>query len=166
MIGNRLIELAQTREDQVESLLASPKASFVIPIPSRAVRRTARQNALVTRNTNAKLPTRRLMSCKTYGKPYIVLRTSLAWHRNRQRSQSRLNPEIYSGVYQHLLQHRHVEPLLIDTLLPASASVYDLNIVASELTATPDAVASIMAYIEAHYSPAKRKREVAQWYRL
>ena len=94
------------------------------------------------------------------------MRTSLAWHRNRQRSQSRLNPEIYSGVYQHLLQHRHADALLIDTLLPASQSVYELNIVASELTAHPDAVARIMAQIERDYSPAELEAEVAQWYRI
>src|SRR5690606_34173438 len=40
LIGNRLIELVQRRSDAVEGLLAGEDTLFLIPVPSREVRRT------------------------------------------------------------------------------------------------------------------------------
>src|SRR3954451_9037660 len=39
LIGNRLIELVQQRSDEVEALLAGEGTLFLIPVPSREVRR-------------------------------------------------------------------------------------------------------------------------------
>lgn len=158
LIGNRLIELAQPREDQVESLLASPKASFVIPIPSRAVRETieaARTRSIANPQHEREAADAPPNVLQALWQGLYRLAHQLGMAQEPTDEPVPYNPEIYRGVYQHLLQHRHVEPLLIDTLLPASTSVYDLNIVASELSAMPGAVASIMAHIEAHYSIAQ-----------
>ena len=39
LIGNRLIELVRPRDDSVENLLMDERTRFVVPIPSREVRR-------------------------------------------------------------------------------------------------------------------------------
>jgi hypothetical protein len=157
LIGNRLIELVQQRDDQIESLLASAQTTFLIPIPSRAVRQTIE----ATRKRTIAKPQHERESADA--PPNVLQALWQALYRLAHQlgmvdsltdKPLPYNPDIYAGVYQHLLQHRHAEPLLIDSLLPASGSVYELNVVASELIATPDAVADIMAQIQRDYSPA------------
>ncbi len=169
LIGNRLIELAQPREDEVESLLASPETSFVIPVPSRSVRQAieaARTRTISNPQNERESADAPPNVLQDLWQALYQLAHQLGMAQQPTNEPTPYSPEIYDGVYQHLLQHRHVESLLIDTLLPASASVYDLNIVASEVMASPEAVASTIAYIEEHYSPAELEHEVGEWYRF
>lgn len=169
LIGNRLIELAQPHEDQAESLLASAETSFVIPVPSRAVRQTieaSRKRTIAQPQHEREAADAPPTVLEALWQELYRLAHQLGMVESLTDKPVPYNPDIYAGVYQHLLQHRHAESLLIDTLLPASHSVYDFNLMASELIAPPDAVSSIMTGIERDYSPAELAREVAQWYRI
>ena len=170
LIGNRLIELVQKRDDAVEALLASPQSKFVLPVPSRAVR----QKIEVARARTIAKPQHEREAADA---PPNVLRA--LWHDLYQfaaqlgmiegitQQEMPYDPEIYAGVYEHLLQHRDSETLLIDITLQPSRSAYELDIIETELVASPAEVERIMAYIEAEYaSEAELERDVAQWYQV
>lgn len=169
LIGNRLIELAQSREDEVESLLASAETSFVIPVPSRSVRQaieSARTRTITNPQNERESADAPPNVLRDLWQALYQLAHQLGMAPQPTNEPTPYSPEIYDRVYQHLLQHRNVESLLIDTLLPVNASVYDFNIVASEVMASPEAAASTIAYIEEHYSPAELEHEVGEWYQF
>ena len=171
LIGNRLIELVQKRDDAVESLLTSKQTLFVIPIPSRAVRQrieAARERTIAQprhERESADAPPNVLQAL---WQDLYRLAHELGFVDQVTEDKIPYDPDVYAGVYQYLLQHRHVETLLIDTILRSSGSAYDLDMISSELSAPPDEVPRIMAQIEEKYASREEEleREVAQWYRV
>ena len=73
------------------------------------------------------------------------------------------DPAVYTAVYQHLLQHRHVNQLDIDVQLQPIGSAYDLDVFQTELAATPEEVAQIMHALENNWTPTQINKAVAQW---
>lgn len=142
-------------KDEVEPLLASLQTAFLIPIPSRAVRQTieaSRERTIANpqhERESADAPPNVLQAL---WQALYHLAHQLGMFDTPTGEPVPYNPAIVASVYEHLLQHRHTETLLIDALLPPSGSVYDLNIVASELAASSAAVASIMTIIDQDYT--------------
>lgn len=150
LIGNRLIELTQPFEDAIEPTLASEQTLFVIPAPSTAVR----QHIERAREQSIQNPQH---ENETKDAPPNVLRdlwqqvTQLAKQFGLTDSADKAgltyDPYVYTAVYQQLLQHRHHQTLIIDTILEPSGSAYDLKISGIELAATEAEAANIMNQI-------------------
>jgi hypothetical protein len=189
LIGNRLIELVQRQPDAVEGLLAGEETLFLIPVPSREVRRAiesarAREMAAPTneRELANALPTlvqafweevallARVLGVKQSRTPQLPLPCAGEGESVRSATDGKLDPgefdpDVYAGVYERLLRHRRAERLDITSVLPVQASVYDALGAATDLVPSPDDVARVMAQIEAR--PATEiEREVAGWYRV
>jgi hypothetical protein len=167
LIGSRFIELVEPHNDAVESLLNSEAAQFVIPVPSWEVREVIEQRRAHTiadpQHEREKLDA-----------PPNVLQA--LWEEvNRLARQIQLtkanpktpyNPYIYGGVYEALLQHRHFKTILIEQVLRPTKSVYEMDVVASQLQATADEVAVYMGQVEARYTPVDLKESVANWHAI
>lgn len=166
LIGNRLIELAQKIQDEAETILAGEQTLFMIPVPSKRIRdiiEKARSRSISDpkhERENADAPSHVLKALW-----YQVHKLAVHWGIATLDDAS-YNPEIYAQVYQHLLQHRHMEVLHVDEVLQPQGSVYDLAAVAGELAATPEQVTEIMLTIEHNYNTEELERTVANWHKL
>lgn len=171
LIGNRLIELAQKLPDIAEFLLASKEVRFVIPTPSRQVREVieAARAASFAQPQHEKeradaAPT---MLQAIWQELYaLAQQLRLIVPDPDKDAAPTYDPMIYAGVYEYLLQHRHLQVLPIDTVLPKVSSVYELDIPIHELQATPEQVATIMAHMTANYTAETLAAAVDNWYRL
>jgi hypothetical protein len=163
-VGNRLIELAQPRDDAVEPLLASERTLFVIRAPSREVRQTieasrAREMASPRHERETANAPPRLVDRLWLEIAEVARRLALA----RPASGADYDPDVYVAVYQRLLRHRHARPVPITEVLPVSASAYDLPTIAGELVPTPEDVERFMAQVEAMSEPELHD-QVERWY--
>jgi hypothetical protein len=189
LIGNRLIELVQRQPDEAEGLLAGPETVFLIPVPSREVRRAiesarAREMADPTheRELANALPSlvqafweevarlARMLDVKRPLTPQPPLPCAgegepVGSATDEVLDPGGFDPDVYAGVYECLLRHRRAERLDITSVLPVQASVYDALGAATDLVPAPDDVARVMAQIEARPA-AEIEREVADWYRV
>lgn len=165
LIGNRFIELAERRDDAVEPLLGSEQAQFVIPVPSWEVRE-------VIEATRARTIADPQHEREKLDAPPNVLRAlweevnSLAREIQLTKANPKTpyNPYIYGGVYKALLQHRHARALLIDQVLRPARSVYELDVVVSQLQATAVEVQQYMREVENRYTPEELDQVVANWH--
>lgn len=169
LIGNRLIELVQHQTDPAEGLLNSKAVLFVLPVPSREVRQaieTARA-ASIANPQHAQ---------EKHDAPPAIL--DMLWcdvHRLAHHlglpgaspdETSPYDPVLYRDVYLDLLRHRHSEVLPLDRLLPVDGSVYDVDSISSQLAATPAEAASMLAWIEKHFTPDEINHIVDHWYEI
>jgi hypothetical protein len=163
LVGNRLIELAQRQDDDVEPLLAGAATLFLIPAPSREVRRLI--EAARVREMASPRHERELANA-----PPALVRAhwreidELAGRFGLTRSQpAGYDPDVYVAVYRRLLRHRRTAALPITSALPVRASPYERAAPARDLLPTPDDVERFMARVEA-YPPGRLEREVASWF--
>ena len=167
LIGNRFIELVEIHEDAVESVLSSDQAQFVVPVPSWEVRE-------VIEATRARTIADPQHEREKLDAPPNVLQA--LWQQvnslareirlTKTNPQTPYNPYIYGGVYQALLQHRQAKLLLIDQVLRPSQSVYEMDVVVSQLQATPAEVAHFMQQVEKRYTRQALKDAVANWHAI
>lgn len=177
LIGNRLIELAQQRPDAAEALLAGPETVFLVPVPSREVRRLIeaarvremadpahereRANAvpsLVQALWEEVAAVARALGIRSAGGPGAAAAPDAV-------SAAGFDPDLYAAVYFALLRFRHAARLPITAALPVEASVYDALGAARDLVPAPDEVAQAMAAVAAR--PASDvAAEVARWFDL
>lgn len=157
LLGNRLLALAEPHEDTAEQLLSSRDTTFVVPVPSRAVREAieASRQRTIARPQHQR---------ETADAPPNVMR--LLWQDlnalanevgiiSRSDSEQNLyDPDVYAAVYEHLLRRRHSHIVRIDTVLPHDGSVYDVDDIASELAATPEEVKRVMDDVERRFRTA------------
>lgn len=145
LIGNRLRELTIARPDAVEPLLAGPRTTVVLPVPTAAIRRTieaARVRSIasprhVRESADAPPDLMRGLWREVFREAHRLGVTT--------EQTEDYNAEAYRTVYERWLGDRRVETLAIDRMLEAGGSVYELDGVVSELVATPDEVAEIMS---------------------
>jgi hypothetical protein len=167
LIGNRLIELVQRRDDAAEALLAGEGTVFLIPVPSREVRQVI--EAARAREMASPLHERERANAvpnlvRALWDEIATVARELGVEGGSGAAVG-FDPEVYAGVYERLLRHRHAARLDVTTALPVQASVYDALAVASELMPTPEDVARMMAAVEARPG-AEIEGEVAGWYRV
>lgn len=167
LIGNRFIELVEVHDDVVEPLLSSEQAQFIVPVPSWEVREVIEERRARTiadpQHEREKLDA-----------PPNVLQA--LWEQvNQLARQIQLtkanpktpyNPYIYGGVYEALLQHRHAQALLIDQVLHPEQSVYELDVVVSQLQATAVEVERYIKMVEERYTAVELKEVVANWHAI
>jgi hypothetical protein len=169
LIGNRLMELAQPQVDAAEALLRSEQTLFVVPVPSTAVRQIIEEAR--ARSINApqhEKETRDAPPNVLHGLWHDLARLGyeLALTKTKPVAEAAYEPEVYTAVYQHLLQHRHCQILPINNVLKPTTSAYDWQPNGTELTATETAVAQTMRHIEQQYSPDTLEQIVSRWFEL
>lgn len=167
LVGNRLVELAQRRDDGVESLLASEQTQFFLPVPSREIRALIEQ-------ARARTIARPRHANEAYDAPPHVLQINwrdiyeLGQHigllETVPEGEIPYDPEVYTAVYAHLLQHRHLTVLPITERLGNGRSVYDLNIPTTKLQATPAEALALISEMEANFTQVEIAHAVAQWF--
>lgn len=167
LIGNRLIELAEVHEDAVEPLLSSDQAQFVVPVPSWEVRE-------VIKETRARTIAEPQHEREKLDAPPNVLKAlweevnGLAREINLTKAspKTEYNPYIYGGVYKALLHNRHSQILLIDQVLRPEHSVYEMDVVVSQLQATAVEAKQYMQLVESRYTPEELLQVVANWHAI
>ena len=76
------------------------------------------------------------------------------------------DPDLYQQVYQHLLRHRQILVIPVDTILPtATFSVYDFAIPRYDVVPTVEEVTRCIREVEQQYPDlAVLQRAIDQWY--
>lgn len=171
LIGNRLIELVQPLDDAAEALLAGAQTTFVLPVPTRKVRQAieiaraqSTANPQHEREVADAMPhVLQLLWAELY---VVARRLGIATATEENAAARSYDPELYAAVYGRLLQHRHVETLWIDQVLPKVGSVYELPLPLEELQATAAEVTAIMARLTAQYDERALEGAAAAWYEV
>jgi hypothetical protein len=170
-VGGRFIELARRLDDRAESLLSSASARFAIAVPSREVRRflegerarrAARPRHLRERE-DAPPHVLRDLWAELAG---VARDLGLAAPEGAGEEPPSYDPEVYRGVYERVLRHRHAEAMPLDTILPTgSLSVYDFAFAPLDLVPeAAEADAFIREAERRHPDPAALARDVARWW--
>ncbi len=154
-VGHRLIELARPARDEAEPVLTSPATTFVIPVPSRALR----EHLEAERARRAQQP---LHPREREDAPPEVLR---ALWRDLAGADVPYDPVVYQHAYERLLRHRRAEALPLHTRLPTQGvSAYDFRVATTDLLPTLDEVDRSIREVEAsHPGPADVQRAVDGW---
>ncbi len=143
ILGNRLVELVEPAPDAVEPLLSGRQSLFLIPVPSRKVRRAIER----ARERTARRPMHERE--KADAAPDVLRRLYREVEIEAERrgiavTTGGYNPDVYSRVFRCLLKDRNHEALAVDETLPVTGSVYDLDSIEGELAADPAAAAQLL----------------------
>jgi hypothetical protein len=171
LVGNRFIELARPHDDPAEPLLAAEATRFVIPVPSVEVRR-------LVEGERARRAARPLHPREREDAPPAVLQAvwrdlagaaatlSLAPAPPPPGTDVPYDPAVYQRVYEHVLRHRRVEPLSIDTSFPTTGlSVYDVAVPTHEVLPSAEVATAAIEDVERRYpDPQVLEREIERWY--
>jgi hypothetical protein len=156
-IGHRLIELARPADDEAEPMLTSPAATFVIPVPSRALR----EHLEAERARRAREP---LHPREREDAPPEVLR---ALWRDLAGADVPYDPAVYQRAYERVLRHRRAEVFPLHARLRTDGvSTYDFRVPVRDLVPTPGEAARAIAEVEAsHPDAADIQRAIDGWAR-
>ena len=168
LVGNRLIEVAQSHDDAAEQLLASDSTVYCTPVPSRAVRahiEAARAQSIASPNHER----------ERFDAPPNVLTGNwidlyVAAHdlgiiEHIATGDEPYDPAVYAGVFNHVLSHRNHVVLEINDILRPAGSVYDLENVVGELSATEEEAAALIDKIEREWDSAEILTHVNNWHK-
>lgn len=161
LIGERLMELARPRADELEPLLASDATRFVIPVPTRDVRQAiegARARDMAEARDARSAPPHLVRSHWD-----DVERIAAELGVGSARTPGSYDPDLYASTYQVLLRHRHVVIARITTLL--RVDVADAGGAAEEIVPSAAEVAAAMAEVE-RLEPGEVERRAAGWHRV
>lgn len=169
LIGNRLMELVKPYNDEAEAILRDEKTRFVIPVPTKEVRQIieSKREKTIAEPQHEK---------ENYDAPPNVVQASwqdvykiaheLNLIDNSQLDNPPYIPEAYQAVFEHLLQHRNRITLSIDEALKPAGSVYELDNIESELSASPEQVEQIVSQLENDFTLEQIEADVSQWYKV
>jgi hypothetical protein len=167
-VGGRFVELAPPLDDAAERLLTSPVCRFVIPVPSRDVRRFLEGE----RERRAASP---LHPREREDAPPRVLHD--LW-RELAEVGGRLgvgeptdayDPVVYRRVYERVLRHRNVDVVSLEVILPTGRlSVYDFAAAAPpDLVPTNAEAKTSVAEVERRYPDVTvLEGEIARWWQV
>jgi hypothetical protein len=167
LVGHRFVELARVAEDGAEPLLSAATTRFVVPVPSREVRRFLETER--ARRAAAPLHPREREDA-----PPRVLQD--LWRQLAGVAAARgvtaappappYDPDLYRDVYVRLLRHRRVDVLRVDARFPTEGlSVYDFAVAYREVLPTPEEAAAAIGEVERRYpDPGALRREIERWY--
>lgn len=159
LIGERLMELARPREDEVEPLLASERTLFVVPVPSRDLRRVIEDARAsdVARARDAKSASPRIVRAHWDEIEDVAADLGLP----RAAGPSGYDPELYAATYERVLRHRHV----VFTHLTAITQVEGTRLDAGRaIVPSADEVVWAMRDVESS-PPEDIERGAREWYR-
>ena len=168
IIGNRLIELLQSHYDDVEPILSASTTRFVIPVPSREVRRTI-EGKRDASGSNLQPEQQRDAIPQVLRAAWIELYRAaheLKMTGNPVGPHIYYNPDIYQGVYSMLLKHRHRQQLPLNVHLATdNLSVHTIHIPHGTLAPTMDEVHAYVGQVERLYPDMiALGREMNTWY--
>src|SRR5262249_27869297 len=130
-VGHRLIELACPHEDAAEPLLCAVSCCFALPVPSRAVRdaleaeRQRRSDKPLHQQEREDAPPQVLRDLWRQVASIAPL-LGIPLGTSSSEAEVPYDPTLYQQVYEHLLRHRQVLVIPVDTILPtATISAYD-----------------------------------------
>lgn len=168
LVGNRLIELVQKRDDEAERLLTSPQTTFAIPVPSVEIRNlieAAREKSIANpqHERDAKdAPPNVLRDLWTelfaVGQMLNLIDQAVG--------EPIYDPAIYEALHQYLLQHRQTETIPLDQRLDTSShSVYDIAFEPVEVAPNPDEAEAFVQQVENDYPNLEELQEtIDEWY--
>lgn len=168
LIGNRLVEVVQQHDDEVEALLASEQSQFFLPVPSVFVRehivgcRTNSINQPGHERESADAPPS-VVNSNWQEIRDLAIRLGIT---NIANNSDDYDPNAYAGVYEFLLKNRHAITLPVDQILPTVGSVYELGVVETEIAAKEEQVATIFADIESRYTAENVNVMINNWYEI
>ena len=161
LAGERFMELARPRDDALEPLLASDATLFLIPVPSRDVRRAIEASRA------------REMATPAHGRdtasapPHLVQRhwdeieaLAAALGIAAPALPGTYDPELYAAVYRAVLRHRRSLVVPIVRVLPALGSVHEVPPGAREIVPT---AREVEAAIGEQMARPDLEREAADW---
>ncbi len=166
LAGERLMSLARSERDEVEPLLASDATLFLVPVPSREVRRAIESS----RARDMSVPTSERDTASA--PPHLVQRH---WDEIERLAAmlglpvaalpGTYDPELYAAVYRAVLRRRRSLVVPLTRVLALEGSVHDVPAGAVELT--PNA-AEVEAAIDEQMvrRDAEVERDAADWYRV
>jgi hypothetical protein len=166
LVGERLMELARPRNDDLEPVLASAATLFLIPVPSRQVRDVI--ESARAREIAAPVHQRDAASAP----PDLV-----RWHWDDLERVAALlgesspaplgvyDPERYARTYERLLRHRRSLIVPLTRALRMDASAHEVPLGATELVPTAAEVSGAIAE-QMSRGDEEIEREAAQWYRV
>lgn len=165
LVGNRLIELAQIHQDEAEPLLAGEETQFLISVPSLRVRQAIKD----ARARSIEIPSH--VKEEKDAPPNVM---QLNWVDTYQAAvdlglappdpHPAYDPAVYEQLYLRLLNRRHAKGLVIDEILKPVVSVYEMNVVESELAATADQAQRLIRQVELDYSREELITAVNHWH--
>lgn len=168
LIGGRLMEIVRPQADDAEAMLKAEGTQFVVPVPSKEVRK-------IIEASRERTITRPQHENEIHDAPPDLLR-ALWQDLHRVAVRLRLtqatsdtvpySPTIYAAVYRHLLQHRHVQILTVDEPLKPSASVYELDDALPRLHATAAQAHELLAHLAAMTSVEQAQAAAARWHEV
>ncbi len=171
LVGHRLIELARRMDDAAEPLLTAASCQFVIPVPSRDVRRFLEDE----RHRRIHRPTH---DREREDAPPDVLRIlweqlvdvarQLGLETTRVKDTPPYDPDLYTRVYRTVLTHRHAQDLPVETRFPSAAfSVYEFDLPTHELVPIAHEPDRFIVEVERQYPDLNTlQEEVARWYHV
>jgi hypothetical protein len=170
LVGNRLIELARRADDDAEALLTATSCRFLIPVPSREVRRflEAERDRRINHPTHDReredAPPHVLRAL--WGQLVDAGRALGVGPAGGPCAAPPYDPGLYERVYRLALQHRHAETLTVDTLLPNQGlSVYAFAIPTHDIVPGRDETDRFIGWVERRYpDPDALGQEVTRWY--
>jgi len=170
LVGHRFLELARREDDAAERLLTLPSCRFVIPVPSVEVRRVI--EAERQRRTGAQLHDREREDAlphvlRSLWEDLVTAARRLEMEASgEQASQVPYDPALYERVYRHVLTHRRVTVLAVETVAPdAAVSVHAFGIPVHEVVPAPEEAWRFIHAVERTYHDADTlQEEVDRWY--
>ncbi|MGB1249731.1 MAG: hypothetical protein ACPG8W_03795 [Candidatus Promineifilaceae bacterium] len=173
LVGNRLIELVQQKCDSAESILSNQSTHLILPIPSRRIRaiiEAARAKSIANpqhiKERKDAPPNVLQQNWEDTHALYQLLNPDRQSAERDADGKLIYDPEVYQAVFEYLLQHRHATTIEIDRRMPPSGSVYDLEVVMSELHATSAEAERFIEQIETTYTPEQLQKAVAKWHEI
>ena len=169
LIGNRLLELVLPRNDAAESILLDKSTRFVLPIPSRRIRRlmeTARQTSIKNPRNSRELNDAAPEVLKALWRELIRAAMALNIPTPPKGSDEGYDPRIYESVYLQVLKHRRYEITRLNiTLSTHSRSVYTFNMPVEELIPNASEVSHSIEEVEHTYPNLHGlEQEMEEWY--
>ena len=172
LVGGRFVELARRLDDAAEPVLAATSSRFVIPIPSRDVRRfleaardrRARQPAHAREREDAPPHLLRELWEHLAG---VAPRLGIDVVREGSRPLP-YDPALYGRIYERVLRHRRTEVLSMEKPLSSqSISVYEFAIPARDVVSAPDEAAARIEWVERRYpDPGTLEEEINRWHEV
>ena len=169
LIGNRLLELVLPRNDAAESILLEKSTRFVLPIPSRRIRRlmeTARQTSIKNPRNSRELNDAAPEVLKALWRELIRAAMALNIPTPPKGSDEDYDPRIYESVYLQVLKHRRYEITRLNiTLSTHSRSVYTFSMPVEELIPNASEVSHSIEEVEHTYPNLHGlEQEMEEWY--
>lgn len=167
LVGNRFIELVQHIADDSEVILQSEECIFILPVPTKEVRKTiedmrAKTTANPRHQREAHDATPEVLRSLWRELFYVALHLKMI--DKMPPYDTAYDPHIYQTTFEHLLRHRRVQTICIDTIFPQKCSAYDVTGIESEPMASAQAVAKIITQVQEKYSEQQLHSHVKNWY--